>query len=178
MQYFTLTEIGRQSTPPDYKTTYKALLMLLGDSDLPRSETQIVKAGGSREGIEELIKQGFVEIASLPKPEPKARIRIPSIEKIVESEEKRQLSYDRYINSPKGRAALDRYWKEGKGKEAARDYWKSQKGRATQKRYRLRKSIEEMENYLEVKKGIANEAEIRAMIKDKQRELELMIQEG
>lgn len=167
MNYYVLDTMGyawlegTTEAPDKYKRMLTALAKLSQPDDTPQSLEQIAHFThtpntATAAALHYLSTEGYVRKATppkakpshTPKPQAAARLRIPSIEKLVESEARRQLSQEHYFHSKKGQAALDRYWKS-KGKAVREKYWKSNKGKLAQKIWRLKRRASELEVYIE-----------------------------
>lgn len=158
MVYYTLGKQGHawledEAPPPHkYSKVLAALAELIQDNDVPRTASQLTHILSSSEsevekGLKYLEREEYVEEAVPPTPKTGARLRIPSIEKLAESEARRQLAQERYFHSDKGQEALRRYW-NGKGKQVRGKYWKGDKGKLAQKIWRLKRRVFELEAFV------------------------------
>ena len=148
MTYYTLTDLGREDSPSKHSKTYASLVLQLRENDLPRTVDQILKGGGTEEGIRWLEEKGYFERSKPPKPESPAKIRTPSIEDVAKSDAKRIISQQRYMQSDKFKEAHRKYEQGERGKQTLAKYWKSDKGRNAQRRWRLNRKITEMEAFM------------------------------
>lgn len=163
-EYYTLSAKGRTwldkgtPSPAKHLKVFSSLAGLILDNDVPRTAEQVAHAAEvdvehSVAGLEYLIAAGFVKHGALPKPSDRgetAKPRIRPVEEIVASEERAALARKRYIDSPKGKQAHQKYEDSPKGKLKNYKYWSDpEKGRLVQKRYRLRRRLDELQAHLE-----------------------------
>lgn len=161
--YYTLTSKGRawladEAPPPaKYSKALAALAELISDNDVPYTAEQVgaligIPQAQAPEALSHLAQAGYVKTTTPPKLTSSggvAKIRIRSIEDLAAAEARADEARKRYARSVKGRAAHYKYEKE-KGKPKNVRYWSDpNKGRLVQKRYRLRRRIQELSEFLE-----------------------------